>query len=476
MKVPKKPARAWLDEAMLPRLFYRTGTPVELDAVRTILSLQSREKGPHLHPEGRALLNDVDRERSGDFALSLLNLFVAQKENNKDKFCLVLAAALGDDRVMNLLKRKILEWPEQRRGKLSEFAIAALGTAGSDTALFTLDSVARRLRTQRRLQAHAALDQVKEAAAARGVSREAMIDDLLPWHGFTGREREVGQPSKRFHVGVGLDFKMRYVDQKGAAKKSLSKTVPEEEREEVSELSKSLRDLVKSHTIRLVDCMIEEHAWPVATWQHLFLHHPLLFPFAVRCVWTSGGRSFRALEDGTLTDLEDEVVRLDEGAAVRLLHPSVTDPKLVERWSTHLFDYDVEQPFPQLVRPQAAVSPEEREIRVVRTFQGRPWDQNERGRFVRRAGWKPLTVYEGAHTACFKTFPGGREDVDVVLMVDQYENVVVGHYFAHYRLDNVESSRFYVPAGDEDPRLMRLGDVPKPIYAEATGELTQLLL
>lgn len=476
MKVPRKPARAWLDEAKLPRLFYRTGAPMELETVRSLLSLQSKEKGPSLDPKVRELVTDLDPARSGDFALALFNLFVAQKESTKDKFCLVLCAVLGDDRVIALLKRKILEWPEQRRGKLSEFAIAALGLASRDSALFTLDSVARRLRTQRRLQAHAALEQLLEAARIRGLAREALIDDILPWHGFEGRERKVGQSGKRFTVGVGLDFKMRYVDEKGAVKKTLSRTVPEEEREEISRLSKSLRDLVKSHTVRLLDCMIAQHGWPLSTWRRLFLQHPILFPFAVRCIWTTPDLTFRALEDGTLTGVEDEEVTPAEGATVRLLHPAVADPELVQRWSVHLVDYEVEQPFAQLDRPRIVVSPEESEIRVAQGFEGRPWDQYERGRFVRRAGWKPLTVYEGKETACFKTYPGDPEDVDVVLMVNQYENVVVGHYFAPYRLDNVESSRFYVPEGEEDPRLYRLGDVPEPIYAEATAELAELLL
>jgi hypothetical protein len=42
------------------------------------------------------------------------------------------------------LKKKILEWPEVRRGKLSEYAIGALACSGTPAALFTVDSVARR--------------------------------------------------------------------------------------------------------------------------------------------------------------------------------------------------------------------------------------------------------------------------------------------------------------------------------------------
>jgi hypothetical protein len=477
--VPKKPVRPWLDETKLPGLFHRDGRPVEHEVTRTMLALQSRAKGPELDPEVRRIAGELDPDRSGDFALAVLNLFIAKREETKDKFCIAIAAALGDDRIAVPLKRKILEWPEVRRGKLSEFAAAALASSGSAIALFTVDSVARRLRTQRRIQAHAARELILEAARARGVDRETLIDDLIPWHGFAGRTRMVGQGDRAVTVHVGTDFKIQYTTAAGKIAKSLSKTLPEAEREQVADLAKNLRDLIKAHSIRLADRMISQRGWSAERWRSLFLEHPLLFPFAVRCIYSAhaGGSlaaTFRALDDGTLTNTDDDEVELRPEWEVRLLHPSSVAEELRVAWASHLADYEVEQPFSQLDRPAVRVSQDDAQIRIGRTFAGRPWDPFERSRFVRRAGWKQLTVYESQWSACFKTFPGADEDVDVVLMIDQHQNVITGHYFSRYRLDTVESGSFYLPGGDDDPRLMRLGEVPRAIYAEAFGELSEM--
>jgi hypothetical protein len=467
--VARKPVRPWLDESMLPPLFYADGRPVEHEVTRAILSLQSKSNEPALDPEVRRLVATIDRARTADFALALFNLFLAKNEATKDKFCVALAAALGDERVVIPLKRKILEWPEVRRGKLSEFAVAALASSGSAIAIFTVDAIARRLRTLRRPQAHVARELVMEAANARGTDRETLIDDVLPWHGFTGRTRTVGKGDKAVTVHVGMGFDLRYVTATGKIAKSLSKTLPEDERAPIAELSKNLRDVVKAHSLRLVDRMIAGQAWSADRWRGLFLHHPLLFPFAVRCVFsTREGITFRALEDGTLTNTEDEEVVLEPEWKIQLLHPARTTAEVKSAWALHLADYEIEQPFPQLDRPAASVPEAEAELRVVHTFAGQAWDPFERGRWVRSAGWKQMLAYEGDESACFKTYPGTDQDIDVVLMIDQVRSAILGHYFARYAQD--------LPFGEDDPRVLALREVPPAIYAEATGELERLIL
>jgi hypothetical protein len=358
--VPKKPVRPWLDETKLPRLFHRDGRLVEHELTRTMLTLQSRAKGPELDPEVQHIVEDIDLDRSGDFALALLNLFIAKNEETKDKFVLSLAAVLGDERIAIPLKRKILEWPEVRRGKLSEYAIGALACSGTAAALFTVDTVARRLRTQRRIQAHAARQSILQAAHERGLDRETLLDDVLPRHGFTARTRTVGK-DKTFTVHVTPDFEIEYVASSGKTVKSLSKTIPEAEREQIAELARNLRDLVKAHSIRLIDRMIAQRGWSAERWRTLFLGHPLLFPFAVRCVFAgqaSGAiaSTFRALEDGTLTDTDDEEVELRPEWDVRLVHPALLSVEARTAWAGHLVDYEIEQPFPQIARPSTLVS------------------------------------------------------------------------------------------------------------------------
>jgi len=50
---------------------------------------------------------------------------------------------------------------------------------------------------------------------------------------------------------------------------------------------------------------------------------------------------FRSLEDGTLTDVNDEEVTIEPNAIVRLAHTSLLSPQQVAAWQTHLVDYEI---------------------------------------------------------------------------------------------------------------------------------------
>jgi hypothetical protein len=469
-RAPAKPVRPWLDEAKLPRLFHSDGRPVDLFAMRSILHLQSKAPGPELDPEVEDLRETVDRERSGDFALAVLHLFLAE-EKITDKFCIPLAAAFGDDRAVAILERKILEWPELRRQKLAELAIRALGLHGPPSSLFALDSIARRLRTFRRPQAEVA------RRALEGVDRGAGVDDALPRYGFDRRKRIAGAPKRSIEVRIGPDFRLSYTDEEGRPMKALSRMVPEPEREAIGDLSKAMRHIVRSHALRLEDAMIAGRSWPHDRWTSLFLGHPILFGFAVRCVFglyrSDGARiaTFRALEDETLTSHDDEPVELREGV-VRLLHPAI-EPEACDAWAAHLADYGIEQPFPQVSRPRIRVAEADRSVRFCRALEGRPFDPFERARFARRLGWKALG-YDASTTGCYKTFPG-REDIDVVLHIDPAAGRITGHTFSAYDDSALEDGRIFRAENEDDPRYLALGEVPPAIYAEATSELERLL-
>ena len=74
-----------------------------------------------------------------------------------------------------------------------------------------------------------------------------------------------------------------------------------------------------------------------ARWRELFLRHPVLLPFATRLVWAAydaeGKRIalFRALEDRSLTTVQDDAYELPESCKVGAVHPlELSDDERVE--------------------------------------------------------------------------------------------------------------------------------------------------
>jgi len=98
----------------------------------------------------------------------------------------------------------------------------------------------------------------------------------------------------------------------------------------------------------LEQAMVEDESWERAVWWARFQGQAPWTEVARRLIWLQGDRSFRPLDDGTLTDAADHSLELGEGP-IRLAHP--LDGLSV--WERHFADYEVVQPFPQVGRPYA---------------------------------------------------------------------------------------------------------------------------
>lgn len=122
----KWPPAKWLSGLALPSINYTSGGPLPEHMVRYLLWRQCG--GQEIKPlyELKPLYTLIDRATSGDFALALLNEYVASGADAKDKWALVSAALLGDDRIVPVLTSQIQDWVDHGRGKLAEYAVQAL--------------------------------------------------------------------------------------------------------------------------------------------------------------------------------------------------------------------------------------------------------------------------------------------------------------------------------------------------------------
>jgi hypothetical protein len=480
---------SWLKEDRLPPLYFRDDGPLDRQWVRYLLYRQSRAREIRPDVEAKPLVAMLDRRRSGDFALEVLRGFLASKHKAEDRWALALAGLLGDDRVVPLLSGQVRKWAEGDRGKMAEYGVQALALLGSDVALLTLDALAIRYRSKNKNVGQAAVDAFAAAAERLGITTDELGDRVVPWLGFEpGKPRILDCGGRRFEVRIGLDGKLKYVDlEKNKPVAALPKTAPKEVLAALKEQSATLREVVKAQLLRLENLMVRQHRWPAARWQELFLSHPVLLPFAVRLVWAAydeTGRltgTFRALEDRSLTGVQDDAVSPPQTGSVGIVHPLELSEEARQSWRAHLADYEIEPPFPQLERPVATATPEQRGLKVYKDLSGTGVNaMTFRGR-AEKLGWRRGSVADGGGvTAYLKSFPLAGVDVFVELDglymgIGMDEEIKLQNvYFV--RGGSVETGSYVYdePSGEGDPRLIAFGEVPAIVFSEAMGDLGKI--
>lgn len=487
-KIKSAPA-VWINELALPAIYFADGTPLNKDAVRYLLYRQSREKEIVADTEAALLYAVIDRKRSGDFALAVLNGYLGSQLDAKDRWALAVAGMLGDDRVVSILIRRIAEWAEAARGKLAEYAVQALALLASDAALLAVDAMAIRYRTKFKNIGKAASHAFAAAADARGISPAELGDRVLPWLGFeAGKPRVLEFGSNRVEVSIGLDFKLAWRDLvKGKSAKSLPASAPDEVKAEMKELSAGLKEAAKAQLLRMENLMVQQHRWPATRWAELFLQHPLVFPFAARLVWGAFGAdgkliaTFRALEDRSLTNANDEAFTPPATGHVGIVHPLELTTDQRQGWLKHLADYNVIPPFAQLERPVVTLKLGQEQTRVSNEF-----DKIElnamtfKGR-AERLGWSRGSVVDaGGINYYHKQFPAAGVDVFIGLEgmyvgIDMYSDVTLGSVmFVKHRSVQIGSYTYDEPSGEKDERLVPFGNVPAIAFSEAIGDLAKI--
>jgi hypothetical protein len=374
------PLVKWLDEKKLPPLHYagkkrETLSPPE---VRYLLYRQSRAREMRADVEAKPLYALIDRATSGDFALAVLQRFLASDMAAEDRWALAAAGLLGDDRIVPVLMQQIRAWVDKNRGKLAEYAAQALALQGGDVALCAVDALSIRYRSKQKNIGKAAGEAFAEAAERLGISVEELGDRVVPWLGFEpGKPRLLGTGDKQIEVRIAPDFKLAFRDvAKRKPVKSLPAWVPAAEKNEFKDLAATLREVVKGQLARLENLMVRQFRWPVDRWRELYLAHPLLFPFACRLTWgqyDAEGRlrgTFRALEDQTLTNERDGSVDLAADASIGIVHPLELSPEQRQAWMTHLADYEVTPPFLQMERPVVYPAEDEKTLKMSSRYRG----------------------------------------------------------------------------------------------------------
>ena len=323
-----------------------------------------------------------------EVAAMLLPRFARQPVGSAiaSKGLLAVVAATGGRDVVPPVERYLKEWYGQRAAQ-GKALIAMLAWVEHPAATQLVLSVGSRFRTKSFQQE--ATRQAEALAERKGWTLAELADRTIPTAGFaTGPEGAVLELSYGDRVFSARLLPDLNVSLTGPDGRQLA-TLPSPRQSDDAELAtaarkaltaakKDVKAIAKQQAERLYEALCTERSWPVDDWRRYLVDHPVVGPAVRRLVWVAVEpdrpgepvASFRPLDDGTLTDVDDDEVDLAPHLLVRLAHDSLLPDADVRRWVEHLADYEVDPLFQQLGKGTYELPDDRRQQTEVADLEG----------------------------------------------------------------------------------------------------------
>lgn len=304
------------------------------------------------------------------------------------KGLLAVAAACCAERAAPPVQRYLKEWYGMRPAQ-GKALIGMLAWVDHPSATQLMLAIGSRFRTKSFQEE--ATKQAEALADRKGWTLAELADRTIPTAGFDEDGRlELSYGPRMFTARLLPDFKVELLNPEGKKITALPEPRQDDDAERAKEAKKALgaarkelKSIVDLQTDRLYEALCTERDWPYADWVAYLQRHPVLRHLVQRLVWveTAGTaealqvrQSFRPLDDGTLTDLDDNEVQLAADARVRLAHDSLLDAGQVAAWQQHLADYEIKPLFQQLGKGLYRLPADKAQADEVVDFEGHMLD------------------------------------------------------------------------------------------------------
>lgn len=476
------PVAKWLDDRKLPALSWaggnngkaaKAGGKVDADTVRFLLQRQTRIGDIAPDPEARDLYPLI--ERSNAFGDKLLALVVKNGgANAKNRFALTLVGLLGGDSVIDALEQLAVD------GKNLN-AVATITLLGSKQAARALDRIARVFRTKYPNVRDAAQDGFATIADSMDMTPFELADAMLPDFGFVDHARPIKAGKRALELVIGADLKVALVEGDKVLK-TPPKELTAKQKTELKELGVEVKEAARQLRASLEYYLIVQRRWKLDEWKAFFRVHPIAHAFAQGIVWglydgDKRTRTFRLAERGEAlaVDAAGKPVAVTGPTTIGLVHPYDMTRAERDAWLAVL----PEQPIAQLARPVYTPTNDELAKTLSYQFEGKTVNAGTFKSRAERLGWRRGSVVDsGAISGYKKLYP--TDQIEVFVRVD---NLGVG--FDGYDSEATLQDFFFVKSGSvvtgsytydeprdaDDPRLLKLGDVPAIVLSETFGDL-----
>ena len=271
-------------------------------------------------------------------------------------------------------------------------------------------------------------------AERKGWTIDELQERTLPTGGFDeNRTLNLDFGPRKFTVLLGKNLNLTIRNEDGKVLKSLpapgakdDEELSEEAKKAFNTAKRAVNAVKKRESARLHEAMLTQRTWTYCDWERYLNRHPIASLYIQRMVWAvlppnDGGekvegeqvggekvegerkkevrmaaQTFRPLEDSSLTDLNDEVVLIDDDSILGIAHTMILSEEERIGWLTHMKDYQISpilDQFPETVRTLE----EELENEVmIPSYKGMIINGVKLGRLVKKFGYinGPMDPYD----------------------------------------------------------------------------------
>jgi hypothetical protein len=296
------------------------------------------------------------------------------------KGVLALVAACGGAQVAPIVHQYLKEWYGYRAGQ-GKALIQMLAWVEHPAATQLVLSVGNRFRTKS-FQEEASR-QAQLLAERKGWTLDELADRTIPAAGFDENgmlELDYGGRTFLARLKDDMTIGLEIADGKPVAalpdaRKDDDEAKVKEAKKRLTAARKELKGILTQQKDRLYEAMCTGRTWRYEDWSTYLLRHPVVQRHCQRLVWRAvengkTAHTFRPLDDGTLTDAEDNRVAVPPEAALSLAHDTNCDAPVREVWLKHFQDYGLIPLFPQFGRGSYVLPDGKREATSLGGFEG----------------------------------------------------------------------------------------------------------
>ncbi len=480
LEVPSLPKLKWThDESEVP-----------LGVVYLFLRTVAKTRAVAPVPGARVMAELFDSSSVIAFCEEVYNRW---DRESKTRWTLAFISTFGDGRFVEPLRKEVDVLIKANRGAMASSLVKTLAYMGTSRALQAVDRISRKVR--HRQVRKAANEALQLAAEHQGITRDELMDRLIPDFGFSREGTlQLDYGPRQFTVELSPNLELSVTGSDGKSFKSLPKPGKRDDREKAGAASsfykvmkKELKAQVKLERERLEENLCSGRLWPGEKWLELFVENPVMHQFALGLIWgvyenETLKDAFRYMEDGSFNTVDEEEFELPADVSVGLVHPMDLSEEDKEAWAEQLVDYEVVQPFGQLHRPVFLVEGKKRAARMLSDFRGYMIAVGTlKGKLLAKH-WQRGSVEDGGiFYSYYKESLAYGIGVQLNFMGDSVSSWYEDMYreapvydIVFYRAGTVRRGS-YVYDEPKDANIISLGSLPPRFYSEIYLEIKTVL-